>query len=136
MPHLCQFAPTKRVLAPEDDISSGITKYVPALPTSSIFQVCATDLGPACRLSRKRKEESFESDSSPLAVDPDQGLSDGLAKLGYMTGHDFFNLAKPGADVSYATARPIVNCLTPHKSPTTIVDRILWLSSPRKLRPR
>lgn len=52
------------------------------------------------RLSRKRKEDEFESESSALAIDPDQGLSDGLTKLGYMTGHDFFNLARPGMRVS------------------------------------
>lgn len=51
------------------------------------------------RLAKKRKEESFESDSSALSGEPDHGLSDGFAKLGYMTGHDFFALAKPGADV-------------------------------------
>ncbi|KAL1862640.1 hypothetical protein Daus18300_008438 [Diaporthe australafricana] len=78
VPHLCQFAPRK-VTTPEDDSFS-----VPA------------------KLSRKRKEGSFESDTSASASDPDHGLSDGLAKLGYMPGHDVFALTKNTADPSHS----------------------------------
>ncbi|KAJ4393026.1 hypothetical protein N0V93_002232 [Gnomoniopsis smithogilvyi] len=49
-------------------------------------------------LCQKRKEDSYESETSALSLDSDQGLSDGLAKLGYMTGHDFFSLARPGTN--------------------------------------
>ncbi|KAI3394401.1 hypothetical protein diail_2813 [Diaporthe ilicicola] len=76
VPHLCQFAPRK-VTTPEDE-----SVAVPA------------------KLSRKRKEGSFESDTSASASDPDHGLSDGLAKLGYMPSHDVFALTNPTADVS------------------------------------
>ncbi|KAK2599633.1 hypothetical protein N8I77_011371 [Diaporthe amygdali] len=78
VPHLCQFAP-KKVSTPEDD-------SFPVPP----------------RLSRKRKEDSFESDTSASVSDPDHGLSDGLAKLGYMPGHDVFTLTKSTADSSHA----------------------------------
>ncbi|POS69434.1 hypothetical protein DHEL01_v212172 [Diaporthe helianthi] len=74
VPHLCQFAP-KKVTTPEDD-----TFAVPA------------------KLSRKRKEGSFESDTSASASDPEHGLSDGLAKLGYMPSHDVFALTKSTED--------------------------------------
>jgi hypothetical protein len=50
-------------------------------------------------LSRKRKEGSFESDTSASTSDPEHGLSDGLAKLGYMPSHDVFGLTDPVADV-------------------------------------
>lgn len=35
--------------------------------------------------------------------DPVHDLSDGLAKLGYMQGHEFFALAKAGSSVSSET---------------------------------
>ncbi|KAG8170271.1 hypothetical protein KVR01_001016 [Diaporthe batatas] len=77
VPHLCQFAP-KKVATPEDDSFA-----VPA------------------KLSRKRKEGSFESDTSASASDPEHGLSDGLAKLGYMPSHEVFALTRSTADSSY-----------------------------------
>ncbi|KAI7783754.1 hypothetical protein LA080_011463 [Diaporthe eres] len=72
-----KFAP-KKVTTPEDD-----------------------SFATPAKLSRKRKEGSFESDTSASASDPDHGLSDGLAKLGYMPSHDVFSLATSSTDPSH-----------------------------------
>ncbi|KUI53423.1 hypothetical protein VP1G_00924 [Cytospora mali] len=74
VPHLCQFA-SRKVITPESDTSTALAK-----------------------LSRKRKEDSLESDSPALADEPNHGLSDGLAKLGYMPSHGVFALTKSSTD--------------------------------------
>ncbi|ROV94142.1 hypothetical protein VPNG_09364 [Cytospora leucostoma] len=74
VPHLCQFA-SRKTITPESETSAGRTK-----------------------LSRKRKEDRLESDSPALIVEPKHGLSDGLAKLGYMPSHGVFALARSSAD--------------------------------------
>ncbi|CAN8097712.1 unnamed protein product [Discula destructiva] len=77
VPHLCQFASPKKAGAGGSDLCGGAAN--------------------SAKVSGKRKASSFQPDSFAVAApDPDQGLSDGLAQLGYMIGHDFFNLAKPG----------------------------------------
>lgn len=52
------------------------------------------------RLPRKRKEDSLESGPPALSDEPNHGLSDGLAKLGYMPSHGVFALARSSTDVS------------------------------------
>lgn len=97
VPHLCQFAPRK-VTTPEDDSFSIPAKYGNDLLHHHHITYSSLTWRER-RLSRKRKEGSFESDTSASASDPDHGLSDGLAKLGYMPGHDVFALTKNTADV-------------------------------------
>ncbi|PSS03380.1 hypothetical protein BD289DRAFT_478550 [Coniella lustricola] len=74
VPHLCQFASRKPQTA-----DSSLANAPP-------------------KLSNKRKEETFASDLAAIEDDPDHGLSDGLARLGYMPGHDFYTLVQHGAD--------------------------------------
>lgn len=74
VPHLCHFA-SRKVTTPESKTPASLAK-----------------------LPRKRKEDSFDSVSTALSNEPNRGLSDGLAKLGYMAGHGVFALAKRSAD--------------------------------------
>lgn len=53
------------------------------------------------RLPRKRTEDSLKSDSPVLPAEPIHGLSDGLAKLGYMPSHSVFALTESSIDVSF-----------------------------------
>lgn len=100
VPHLCQFA-TRKVITPERETPAGLAKYVKILscPAHILLTLCSR------RLPRKRKEDSLEADSPALADEPNHGLSDGLAKLGYMPSHGVFALAKSSADVSSKQAR-------------------------------
>lgn len=107
MPHLCQFA-SRKLSAPDNDSSFVPPKYVPLFSPAQCPSATETTLLTLGRLSRKRKEDSFESDFSALADDPDHGLSDGLARLGYMPGHDFFGLAKSGISVSCRSTTPVL----------------------------